>query len=105
MHTHQPIWKAYSQPVEVHSAVLIGFRFNKKQQAILASAGVTTLSPDKVCSREDLDQSAHLIGVSLCLPEEERVRIEQLVKKKGILLKSLNENDMVTMITERFRRR
>ena len=93
------------RPINITSAVLIGFDFSKVQLATLCSVGAMVLPAESVHSRWDFDQGAHLVGVSLRLPELERMRIERFIDKRGALLRALNEKDMVTMITERIRRR
>mgnify|MGYP001572951766 CR=1 FL=1 len=94
-----------ARQAKIESAVLIGFHFNNQQQDMLKAAGIVVLSPATVCSRADLDQTTQLVAVSLRLPEAERIRIEGLVERRGTVLRALNENTIMDMLIQRFRRR
>lgn len=90
---------------EIESAVLVGFQFSSQQQDVLKAAGVAVLSPATVCSMADLGRTTQLVVLSLQLPEAERTRIENLVEHRGRLLRTLSEDAIVSMLTQRFRRK
>jgi len=89
------------RPLDIHSAVLIGFQFNDEQKMALKEADVALLSPETISSRADIDQ-VQLIAISLNLPQEEIFRIESLITYKGTVLRALNAERLVQLLVARF---